>query len=1247
MVKFLKKSLKKIQIILSIVFLLFIIPIIHPVFPYNSNKIQFLKLSANGINLITPENKTYTSAMSGYYPATYGFENDEVGTFPEDWVDASTGIDCYIEVINEFNGHKNIVKIDDQSNGDWAVLQKDFTLLESPEIIEFWYYPKLSSYSVFDIWDGANNILNMQFEYPTHDVRYWNGTDYIYIYFEYIEQWYHIKIELDYDNDKFNIYFDGIKYGEDLKFQNPASECKHLRFTSWGSGPGSTGITYVDAVGFSSDANYNIRDNFHEGLLLSFESDENLDWIGFSLDIQNNKTILGNTTIPLPSNGTHTIQIYGNDSIGVNYQSDIRYFTIYYTPINIIKPENITYFDPMSGYYPATYGFENDKNGFTPYDWDIWTSGADCSAKVIDEFSGHKKVVQLLDQSDSAKAQIGNQFPSSLKLSTLEFWYFPDVSCHSDVTLYNYGTQFIYLQFLCEENRIRYFDGSYHPVLNNYIEKWYHIRFDIDYNNNNYDIFIDGNKLIDDANFRNNVDGCTSIVFSTWLAISGEVYIDGIGLSTDINYIVGDNVDEGILLSFEDDTNLIWAEYSLDNQDKQSILGNTTFKVPEDGVHSIKVFGRDSSGDLYESNMVYFNISIAPYIKWVSPSENQHIIFPIGDPIFYIQYSFRKLVNATLEINSIDFGSVWNKSSIDLSPYNGSIDGVVTAILYGYEEGNPIPIVSDTRDFTFSKVISDITELLDYGTEFIGEKLYLILHDPPGDNSFSGYAESTSLSIGINSHFTQSHGFGVEAEGSLFGVGLGASANIKATWSTESQYQFKVTDVTELISSVDNYNKDFIGPGYGDRYWGEAISYSWNLKAFYRTYFNGTQRYEKPTVYWGLTRSGESFLNDYNVPNNWRNLNPVHNNYSNVDWKNNLTIAGGSPFSKTYTTVTSNKRIDSFQINFDASVTAILGPISLTYSMGLEWQNQQEYGNEQEFKTSFTINDDESTDQISLEYGIDKLFSTYIFRTHPVSCMTSNPLEYDTFDYVPPILEFPNINLDSNHDGLAPCMDDSPIITVEIEDEGGIQVAYIFFSINNGFNWDSAFLSEHVANPGTWEGIIPAHPHGTSVLWYIETWDVVGSNTVRKDPQGNPYSYTVINRAPEVSIITPNGAEAFKNEITIQWSAFDLDGDSLIYALAYNDAGKGWRLISTNLTDNSYIWDVSNIPYSDSISIKVIAYDGYGGISEDTSDFIFTIEGPKPDAFEFPFFETMSIVSIGIAVFAAVVVLRKTRLTSK
>ncbi|MFX1479851.1 MAG: hypothetical protein ACFFCI_17170, partial [Promethearchaeota archaeon] len=44
-----------------------------------------LRLSNNMINIITPERREYKQPMAGYYPATYGFESDEVGENPFGW----------------------------------------------------------------------------------------------------------------------------------------------------------------------------------------------------------------------------------------------------------------------------------------------------------------------------------------------------------------------------------------------------------------------------------------------------------------------------------------------------------------------------------------------------------------------------------------------------------------------------------------------------------------------------------------------------------------------------------------------------------------------------------------------------------------------------------------------------------------------------------------------------------------------------------------------------------------------------------------------------------------------------------------------------------------------------------------------------------------------------------------------------------------------------------------------------------
>ncbi|GAG77035.1 unnamed protein product, partial [marine sediment metagenome] len=171
------------------------------------------------------------------------------------------------------------------------------------------------------------------------------------------DQWYHIKVDFNTVTDLFNLTIDGIRELTNGAFINDVDNINILQFYTRGWGT-SNYRGYIDAVGYSWDPDYIIGDNLDEGLLLSYDTNTTFDWQGYSYDGQVNKTILGNTVIPMPSYGDHRIQVFGNSSLGTMYQSSIRYFSI--SPINIITPENRTYTQPMSGYYPGTYGFENE-----------------------------------------------------------------------------------------------------------------------------------------------------------------------------------------------------------------------------------------------------------------------------------------------------------------------------------------------------------------------------------------------------------------------------------------------------------------------------------------------------------------------------------------------------------------------------------------------------------------------------------------------------------------------------------------------------------------------------------------------------------------------------------------------------------------------------------------------------------------------------------------------------------------------
>jgi hypothetical protein len=61
---------------------------------------------------------------------------------------------------------------------------------------------------------------------------------------------------------------------------------------------------------------------------LSFNIDENASWAAYNLDNQGNETIQGNTTLTGLSDGSHSIIIYANDTLGNMAKSDTVFFTV-------------------------------------------------------------------------------------------------------------------------------------------------------------------------------------------------------------------------------------------------------------------------------------------------------------------------------------------------------------------------------------------------------------------------------------------------------------------------------------------------------------------------------------------------------------------------------------------------------------------------------------------------------------------------------------------------------------------------------------------------------------------------------------------------------------------------------------------------------------------------------------------------------------------------------------------------------
>lgn len=602
--------------------------------PYirDSIKLDNLNPSASEITILTPENTTYYEPMSGYYPATYGFENDTIGAEPSG-LDIEINTSCSIQVVEEIAGHKNVLEIHD----GYVSAEEAQIIVESPcwaasNWFEFYVrIPTSDDPFVFGIYYGSpgrHATITMHGGSFTY-----NDGQAIFDAFS-INKWVHIKIR--HTPTSWFLYHEGRTHGP---FSYEVMGGLENRYVFGTSEYMSNYDVYMDALGFATDNNYTIGNNLNEGLLLSYSNSTNMERMGYSLDGRPNNTISGNKVIPMPELGTHSIILSGTNSTGSSIQSNLRYFTV--APeqpiaISLVTPENTIYTSPMAGYYPGSYGFENEIDGaigdlISFIDTDL--SGSNCTPTIIPIIENHKKVLGLIDNNGSSDVDIRHSFRLTPTSGTIEwYWRSTNVDYNSYFDVTNNGSALIRIAIM--NNFFQYWNGTYQSILAITSDTWYHLRIDFECENggyeglsaNTYYLHI-GEMRYGPFNFSSMVSNLDGIRITTHDSGTGySNYFDALGYSWDPNYIVNDSLVEGLLLSYENTTNLDWKGYSLDDTANKTILGNTTLPMPTNGLHSIQVFGNDSLGSMHASNQINFTVDVSsspiPYLYITSPQDS-------------------------------------------------------------------------------------------------------------------------------------------------------------------------------------------------------------------------------------------------------------------------------------------------------------------------------------------------------------------------------------------------------------------------------------------------------------------------------------------------------------------------------------------------------------------------------------------------------------------------------------------------
>jgi len=204
-----------------------------------------------------------------------------------------------------------------------------------------------------------------------------------------------------------------------------------------------------------------------------------------------------------------------------------------------------------SGNYFATYSFENEEDNTVGTDIDFIDEYYPCYnsyAKIVSEFSGHAKVVDLYDAYSSNYPIFYHYFDNSQTSGTMEFWWRTNNAFkQSTVALYSGGS--IGQRLMIDYFKLKYYDGSWHDICDIFSDAWYHIRVDFECGAGQYEglsadtfyVYVNGVKY-GPYSFQADMTSFDRVRF--WTSSSQyfyHAYFDAFGFTWDPNYYIGKN----------------------------------------------------------------------------------------------------------------------------------------------------------------------------------------------------------------------------------------------------------------------------------------------------------------------------------------------------------------------------------------------------------------------------------------------------------------------------------------------------------------------------------------------------------------------------------------------------------------------------------------------------------------------------------------------------------------------------------
>lgn len=101
---------------------------------------------------------------------------------------------------------------------------------------------------------------------------------------------------------------------------------------------------------------------------------------------------------------------------------------------------------------------------------------------------------------------------------------------------------------------------------------------------------------------------------------------------------------------------------------------------------------------------------------------------------------------------------------------------------------------------------------------------------------------------------------------------------------------------------------------------------------------------------------------------------------------------------------------------------------------------------------------------------------------------------------------------------------------------------------------------------------------------------------------------------PVVTVLSPNGGEAWEGPQLIEWHVEDADGNKITSTVLYSpDDGATWLPVAGGLSGTSYAVDSDTLPGTSAARVRVIATDGFNTASDDSDgSFAVALQPPEP-----------------------------------